>query len=194
MGLEQRNKCKYDILDAICNGSKSTIDNNNNNNNNNDNDNNDDNNNNNNNNSKYDANNANNSDDTNNKFNNGNSNDKNDQNKDDINNKNVEIDSFILGTAVNNILNSMSFYNKPVKEVLGNYEVDHEVECSQLSENSPNKQNIPFNSKYIKSESNVADIIIKVGPCKVNKFELEPESGKCERRAIVKFKEENNLL
>src|SRR5215469_9262449 len=147
MGLEQRNKCKYDILDAICNGSKST------NNNNNDNDNNDNNN-----------SNSNDDDETANNYNNSNNED--------------EIDSFILGTAVNNILNSMSFYNKPVKDVLDNYDVNHESEClglvnieiksyqelnlvehdmfyqsensilgcSKLSENIQNEHNIPFNS------------------------------------------------
>ena len=67
------------------------------------------------------------------------------------------------------------------------------LEYSKLSENIQNEPNIPFNSKYIQSESNVAGIIIKVVPSKVNKFELEPESGKCERRATVKFKERSHL-
>src|SRR5215469_4214154 len=213
LSLEQINKCKYNMQGAVYTGSKSNSDNNDDNDNkikpNNDDNANDDNNSNNDNDSKG---NSNNSDDTNNKFNNGNSNDKNDQNKD-------EIVSIMLGTAVNNILNSISFYNKPVKDVLDNYDVNYKSEClglvivrvkssqnlnfvesnmfchyydkklefAQLSENIQNEHNIPFNSEYIKSKS-------KVGPCKVNKFELEPESGKCKRRAIVKFKEENNLL
>src|SRR5215469_9587110 len=132
LNLEQRNKNKYDMQDAVYNESKSNSDN----------------------------------------------------NYDNSINKKDEIDSFILERAVNKILNSMSFYNNPVRDVLDNYEVDHEVECSKLSENIQNEPNIPFNSKYIKSESNVADIMIKVGPSKVNKFELEPELGESERYNI----------
>src|SRR5215469_3016017 len=219
LSLEQRNKYKYNIHDAVHNESKSNSDNN------------DDNNNNYNDNSKHDnknynndndndsKGNSNNSDDTNNKFNNGNSNDKNDQNKD-------EIVSIMLGTAVNSILNSISFYNKPVKDVLDNYDVNYKSEClglviirvkssqnlnfvesnmfchyydkklefAQLSENIKNEHNIPFNSEYIKAES-------KVSQCKVNKFEFESEYIESEYivkkstlRVAVKFKKKTHLL
>src|SRR5215469_749361 len=202
--LEQRNKNKYDMQDAVYNESKSNSDNNDDNNNYNDN-------------SKHDNKNYN-SDNDNDGNGNGNNNSKCDANNVDDNhnynnsNNEDEIDSFILGTAVNNILNSMPFYNKPEKDVLDNYDVNHELECllslvnieiksyqelnlveydmfyqsensilgcSKLSENIQNEPNIPFNSKYIKSESNVTDIN-KVGPCKVNKFELESEYIKSE--------------
>src|SRR5215469_6144374 len=110
LSLEQRNKYKYDIQDAVCNESKSTIDNNNNNNNNNNNKND---NNNNNDNSKHDNKNYNNDNDS-----NGNDNNNSKYDANNANNKEDEIDSFILETAVNNILNSMSFYNNPVRDVL----------------------------------------------------------------------------
>src|SRR5215469_4919065 len=206
LSLEQINKCKYNMQGAVYTGSKSNSDNNDDNDNkikpNNDDNANDDNNSNNDNDSKG---NSNNSDDTNNKFNNGNSNDKNDQNKD-------EIVSIMLGTAVNNILNSISFYNKPVKDVLDNYDVNYKSEClglvivrvkssqnlnfvesnmfchyydkklefAQLSENIQNEHNIPFNSEYIKFESDYieSEYIIK----------------KSTIRATVKFKKKTHLL
>src|SRR5215469_1128296 len=60
-------------------------------------------------------------------------NDDNDENANNYNNSNNEdeIDSFILKTAVNNILNSISFYN-PVKDVLDNYDVNYKSECLGL--------------------------------------------------------------
>src|SRR5215469_9337435 len=216
LNLEQRNKNKYDMQDAVYNESKSNSDNNDDNNNNyNDNSKHDnDGNGNGNNNSKYDANNV------------------DDNHNYDNSNKEDEIVSFMSITVVKNILNSVSFYNNPVRNVLDNYDVNYEsewlglmnirietsqnlnfveydmfyqsensiLECSKLSENIQNEHNIPFNSKYIKSESNVADIITKAGPSKVNKFELEFEYIKFEYivnkpalRAAVKFKKPHLL-
>src|SRR5215469_15370836 len=101
LSLEQTNKYKYDIQDAVCNESKSNSDNN------------DDNNNNYNDNSKHDNKNYNNDNDN---DGNGNGNNVDDNhNYNNADNEEDEIVSIMLGTAVNNILNSISFYNKPVK-------------------------------------------------------------------------------
>src|SRR5215469_13363034 len=89
--LEQRKKYKYDIQDAVCNESKSTINNNNNNNNNN------------NSNSKDDA-----DDNDDNNYNKGNGKDDNDENANNYNNSNNKEDdivSIMSETVVNNILN-----------------------------------------------------------------------------------------
>src|SRR5215469_12376750 len=124
--LEQRNKNKYDMQGAVYNESKSNSDNN------------DDNNNNYNDNSKHDNKNYNNDND-NDGNGNGNNNSKYDANNVDDNhnynnadNEEDEIVSIMLGTAVNNILNSISFYNKPVKDVLDNYDVNYKSECLGL--------------------------------------------------------------
>src|SRR5215469_11244743 len=115
LNLEQRNKNKYDMQDAVYNESKSNSDNN------------DDNNNNYNDNSKHDNKNYNNDNDNDNDGNgNGNNNSKYDANNVDDNhnydnsNKEDEIVSFMSITVVKNILNSVSFYNNPVRNVLDN--------------------------------------------------------------------------
>src|SRR5215469_602527 len=141
------------------------------------------NNNNNNNNSKYGANNV----DDNHNYNN-------------ANNEEDEIVSIMLGTAVNNILNSISFYNKPVKDVLDNYDVNYKSECLGLViirvKSSQNLNFVESNmfchyydkklefaqlSENIKNEHNIpfnSEYIkaeSKVSQCKVNKFEFESE-------------------
>src|SRR5215469_16971086 len=124
----------------------------------------------------------------------------NNNNNDDNNNNKDEIVSFMSITVVKNIFNPVSFYNNLVRDVLDNYDVNHELECLGLMNiRIETSQNLKFveSDRFYHSEnsilecSNLSENIqnehnipfnseyikseSKVSPCKVNKFELESE-------------------
>ena len=110
----------------------------------------------------------------------------------------------MLETAVNIILNSMSFYN-PVKDVLGNYDVNYELECLGLVNigiKSSQELNFVESDKFCCSD----DKIVKFAQLSERsqyeyRIPLNPEYIKFEfmvekpaLSATLKFGEENNLL